>query len=251
MANATLEKGLIVLEAMAREAREFSLTEISELTGLTSSNAHKLLSTLSNQGYVLKNPATRGYQIGLRTLELSASILDRMEVRRVGLTYLHELADRTKSPSYLGVLHQGQVLTVETVYPAGVYSSTSPGFGSTMPLHDSAMGWAMLAAMPVGERVKYIPKNEDIEASIKKVERMGVAMIQRPRKGPPATVGVAAVVRNYRGEVIASLGASTSKGDWDHRDPKVFADEVVKAASGLSFALGYAASRLVLEGLST
>ena len=65
MPNATLEKGLIVLEAMAREAREFSLTEISELTGLTSSNAHKLLSTLSSQGYVLKIPPPAVTRSGL------------------------------------------------------------------------------------------------------------------------------------------------------------------------------------------
>jgi DNA-binding IclR family transcriptional regulator len=249
MPNVTLEKGLIVLEAMASDAKEFSLSEISELTGLSRSHACKLLATLVSCGYVVKNPETRNYQIGLRSLELSASILDRMEVRRVGLTYLHDLSDSLNSPSYIGLLHQCRVLTVETVYPAGVYNTNSPGFGSTMPLYDSAMGWALLASMSVEKRREYIPENSNLSTELAEVEQSGVAVIQRPRGEHPAIVGVAAVVKNYQGIVIAALGASTSKKEWDGLDQGNFKNAVVKAASGLSFALGYAAGRLVLEGL--
>jgi DNA-binding IclR family transcriptional regulator len=249
MPNATLEKGLIVLEHLAADAREFSLGEISKLTGLTRSHACKLLATLVSHGYIMRNPSTRGYQIGLRTLELSSSILERMEIRRTGLTYLHELSDRTDTPSYLGVNHLNRVLVVETIYPAGVYNNTTPGFGNTMPLYDSAMGWTLLAAMPAEERTMYIPPDEDLSAEIAQVDRDQVAVIERPRGKHPTVVGVAASVRNYRGEVIGALGASTTKEDWDRRDQASYKNNVVKAASGLSFALGYAAARLVLQGL--
>lgn len=250
MPNVTLEKGLLVLETMAADAKEFSLGEISELTGLSRSHACKLLASLVSRGYVVRNGATRGYQIGLRTLELSSSILERMELRRRGLAYLHDLSDRTGSASYLGVNHMGKVLVLETVYPAGVYNAATPGFGSTMPLHDSAMGWAMLAAMPPEERVKNIPTDQNLDREIARTQCDGVAVIERPREPHATVVGVAAVVRDYRGQVIGALGASTGKEDWDHRDQVGYKTHVINAAAGLSFALGHAASRSVVKGLS-
>lgn len=248
----TLLKGIVILEALAGEAREFSLAELAALTGLGKSQACRLLKTLVEQGYVVQNAGTRSYRIGLRTLELSASILERMEVRRAGLAYLHDLSDRTRSPSYLGVGHLGKVLIVETAYPAGVYSASSPGFGSTLPLHDSAMGRAMLAEMSVEERLRHVPGSADegLAAAIEEARRTGVAVIVRERGDGSAVVGVAAVVRNCRGQAIAALGASTDKEDWDRRDQEAYKRAVAKAAAGLSFALGYAAGRLTLEGLS-
>jgi len=171
---------------------------------------------------------------------------------RAGLAYLHDLSDRTRSPSYLGVGHLGKVLIVETAYPAGVYSASSPGFGSTLPLHDSAMGRAMLAEMSVEERLRHVPGSADegLAAAIEEARRTGVAVIVRERGDGSSVVGVAAVVRNCRGAVIAALGASTDKEDWDQRDQEAYKRAVVKAAAGLSFAMGHAAGRLTLEGFS-
>ncbi|MBN1553404.1 MAG: IclR family transcriptional regulator [Phycisphaerae bacterium] len=250
MRNATLEKGLLVLETMSVEAREFSLAELAELTGLAKSHACRLLKSLVRQGYVVRSSASRGYQIGLRTLELSASILERMELRRMGLTYLHELTERTKSPSYLGLLHLGKVLTVQTVYPAGVYSEDSPGFGSTMELHDSAMGRVLLAHMKPEHRPKNLPDTEDFAMDLEDAEQTGVAVIHKVRRDQPEVVGVAAAVRNSRGEVIAALGASILQADWDRRYQPQFKNAVLQAAKGLSFAMGYSANRMVVEGLA-
>jgi DNA-binding IclR family transcriptional regulator len=104
--------------------------------------------------------------------------------------------------------------------------------------------------MSVEKRREYIPENINLIEELAEVEQSGVAVIQRPRGEHPTVVGVAAVVKNYQGTVIAALGASTSKKEWDDGiDQGKFKNVVVKAASGLSFALGYAAGRLVLEGL--
>ncbi|HPJ99613.1 MAG TPA: helix-turn-helix domain-containing protein, partial [Candidatus Hydrogenedentes bacterium] len=92
MRNKTLQKGLLILEALAEEARDFSLAEVAAMSALGKSQACRLLQTLAAMGYVVRDPRTRRYRIGLRTLELSASVLSRMELHRMGITYLHQLS---------------------------------------------------------------------------------------------------------------------------------------------------------------
>jgi DNA-binding IclR family transcriptional regulator len=235
MRNVTLQKGLAILETMAAEARDFSLAEVAELTGLDKGHACRLLQTLVSMGYVMQDPGSRRYRVGLRTLELSASILSRMELYRAGITYLRDLSDRVNAATYLGVLHQGMVLTIATNYPAGVYASGVPGFGSVMELDNSAMGRVLLADMAQEERDA--------------ISSAGVATIRKPHGAIPTTIGVAAPVRNHEGRVIAALGGSTSPEARREYGKDAFDRAVREAASGLSFALGHAASRVAPSGL--
>ena len=79
MRNVTLKKGLAILETVAAQARDFSLSEVAQLTGLDKSDACRLLRTLVSTGYVTQDPRNRQYRVGLRTLDLSASLLSRTE----------------------------------------------------------------------------------------------------------------------------------------------------------------------------
>lgn len=242
--NSNLLKGLVVLETMAAEAREFSLAEVAELTGLDKSHACRLLQSLAELGYVLRNGRNRKYRIGLRTLELSSSILARMDVHRLGLAYLREVSDRLRASSYLGVLHRGKVLTLATAYPAGVYSDGVPGFGSVMDLDDSAMGKVLLAFSGEEERKALTEVSEAFARELDEVAGSGIGFVVKRRGSEMEVVGVAAPVRDWQGRVIAALGASVAKAMWDGVDQEGFRNAVKNAAGGLSFALGYAAGRL-------
>ena len=241
MVKGTLEKGLLVLETLAAEAREFRLAEVAALTGLDKSNACRLLQTLVAKGYVTRDPDTRKYRIGLRTLELSASILSRMELRRSGITYLRDLSDQLGATTYIGVPHLGKVLIIETAYPSSVYVDGMPDFGSVLGLESSAMGKVLLSHMPAEEQAGVMPDTEEFRNDIRNVADTGVAVIDRVN-----VIGVAAPVRNYRGRVVASMGASVSREQWDRLDAEAFKPAVRMAAEKLSFAIGHAASRVTL-----
>jgi DNA-binding IclR family transcriptional regulator len=243
MRNKTLQKGLTILEAVATEARDFSLAEVAAMVALDKSQTCRLLQTLAAMGYVIRNPKTRRYRIGLRTLEVSSSILSRMELHRTGMPYLHDLSDSLDATSYLGLPHLGQVLIVATAYPAGVYRDDAPGFGSVMALHNSAMGKVLCAHMPPEEAGEIAGRLKDQLARIR-VEDCAVII-----KGSNLTegiVGVAAPVRNFDGRVVAALGASLGLSAWQDCNQQEFREAVKAAASGLSFALGHAASRIAL-----
>ena len=243
MRNKTLQKGLLILEALAAEAREFSLAEIASMVALDKSQTCRLLQTLAALGYVIRDPRSRRYRIGLRTLELSSSILSRMELHRAGMAYLHDLAEGVHATGYLGVLHLGQILIIATVYPSGVYRDNAPGFGNVMALSNSAMGKVLLAHMPpekageMGERLK---------DQLEKIRAEDVAVIIKGAHLTESVVGVAAPVKNCEGRVIAALGASLGLTAWQEQDQNEFREAVKTAAAGLSFALGHAASRIAL-----
>jgi len=241
MRNKTLQKGLLILEALAAEARDFSLAQVAAMAALDKSQTCRLLQTLAAMGYVVRDPRSRRYRIGLRTLELSASILSRMELHRAGITYLHQLSDRVEATSYLGVPHLGQVLIVATVYPSGVYRDGVPGFGSVMPLDHSAMGKVLLAHMPPKEAGE---TGQQLARQLARVRAENVAVIIKGSILAESVVGVAAPVRNHEGRVVAALGASLRLHTWKDTDQASFQAAVLAAANGLSFALGYAASQI-------
>lgn len=242
MRNNTLEKGLLVLETLACEARDFPLVELARLTGLEKSHACRLLQSLVTRGYVIQDPKSRKYRIGLRTLELSSSILARMEMHRQGIAWLHDLADRLNVTTYLGVPHLNQVLVIATVYPAGIYRDEVPGFGSILPFHDSAMGRVIIANMPEELR----PETMRDMPELKEINRTGIGVIMKPPDRTPDIVGVASAVRNARGQTIGALGASTDYTHWLELGGDRVGIQVRRAAESLSFALGYAASRITL-----
>ena len=243
MRNKTLQKGLLLLEALAAEARDFSLAEVAAMVALDKSQTCRLLQTLAAMGYVVRDPRTRRYRIGLRTLELSASILSRMEIHRVGITYLRQLSDRVEATCYLGVPHLGQVLIVATVYPAGVYRDDLPGFGSVMALDHSAMGKVLLAHMSTKEAGA---AGQQLKRQLARVRAQQIAVIIKSSVLTESVVGVAAPVRNHEGRVIAALGASLPLFTWKHTDHTAFQLAVLATANGLSFALGHASSRIAL-----
>jgi DNA-binding IclR family transcriptional regulator len=243
MRNKTLQKGLLILEALAAEAREFSLAEVASMVALDKSQTCRLLQTLAAMDYVIRDPRTRKYRIGLRTLELSSSILSRMELYRTGIPYLRDLSDRVHATSYLGVLHQGRVLVIATVYPAGVYRDNAPGFGSVMALRNCAMGKVLLAHMSPEEAGEI---GAEFKKQLERIRAEDVAVIIKGANLTESVVGVAAPVRNYEGQVIAALGASLGLSAWQEHDQGDFREAVKTAAAGLSFGLGHAASRIAL-----
>lgn len=245
MRNVTLQKGLVLLETLASEARDFPLSELAAVTGLDKGHACRLVQSLVAMGYAVQDPATRAYRIGLRTVELSSGILTRMDLCRVGMAYLHELADRLTVTSYLGVLHLGRLLTVATQYPAGVYRDGVPGFGSVMDLYESAMGRALVADMTDEKRSELDLDPEAWAPVLAEAAETGAGIVRKPMDSDPSVIGVAAVVRGFQGRTLGALGASTSITHFEETGRERFVAAIQESARGLSFALGHGEARAI------
>jgi IclR family transcriptional regulator, KDG regulon repressor len=243
--NVTLQKGLLVLETLAAQAREFTVSELAEHIGLGRSQTCELLATLVASDYVVRNPQNRRYRIGLRPLELSSDILARMELRRAGLSYIYDLMRQTGGQTLLGVQHRGAVLLLDTLYPEGRYDAGHPGFGGRLGLTSTALGKTLLAHLPEAERQRLCsPATLALLAEeLAEIRRVGLGCQTAYDGLAPVSQGWGAVVRGPEGDTAAVLGVRVSWKKWELCDQERFLSQVLGAARGLSLALGWVPGR--------
>jgi hypothetical protein len=88
----TLDKGLRVLEALARsDTGSESLTSLSRAVGIHRTTVFRILGTLRARGYVSRESDTDRYRLGVRVLSLAGVVLDNLDIRQVARSALHAL----------------------------------------------------------------------------------------------------------------------------------------------------------------
>ena len=143
----TLDRGLGVLEELARARGALGITELAERCGLDKSTVHRLVVTLVVRGYVKQNPRTREYALGLKLFDLYDSLQESLGLQEACRPLLNELADTSGETSHLAVLEGADVVFVDKVATQQVMGVRTI-IGRREPAHCTALGKAVLAALP-------------------------------------------------------------------------------------------------------
>jgi DNA-binding IclR family transcriptional regulator len=64
----SVERALEILEFLSRSGGDLGVSEIGEATDLAAGTVHRLLFTLTAQGYVRRDERTRRYDLGFKSL---------------------------------------------------------------------------------------------------------------------------------------------------------------------------------------
>lgn len=104
------------------------------------------LQTLQERGYVVRRDTE--YDLGLRTLRLGARARTRRRQSGVVESGLHRLASEANEVAVFGIEEQGQAVITDIGRPLNNNLEVSLSVGSRWPLHASALGKALLAALP-------------------------------------------------------------------------------------------------------
>lgn len=108
------------------------------------STIHRHLSTLEQRGYVVNED---GYYIGLRFLELGEDARNRRQAYQLAKEKVEELAEETDERAQFLVEENGEAVYIHRA--VGNHAvRTDPGIGKRIPLHATASGKSILAAMP-------------------------------------------------------------------------------------------------------
>lgn len=153
MESSVLVKAFRLLETMAAEQGEKSLGELARLSRLTKPTAHRILSTLSDLGYVCHGDGGV-YRLGDRLVRI---VLGREQERLVsaGRAVLTALRDATGETVNLGVIQHGRVaylLSLESTYPLRRVA----GSNETHPFHCTALGRAIAANLPESQQKRLL-----------------------------------------------------------------------------------------------
>ncbi|MCW3473301.1 IclR family transcriptional regulator [Limobrevibacterium gyesilva] len=213
----SLVKGLNLLAALANSSEARGVSDLARELSLTKSNVHRLLQTLTTQGFVRHNAERGVYEPSLRLWELGIVVLARVDIRRVAAPLLAELANKTGESVHLSVLDGTEVVyidIVESSHPVRAYSRV----GRRTPAHCVATGKALLAHAPasvvaevaeaasrLGPLTSHtITGRAALEEELARVRRLGHAVNRGERSD--TVRGVAAPVWGPDGRVTAAIG---------------------------------------------
>lgn len=216
----SLDKGLVVLEALEQADQPLSLNDLYKELGWERATIHRLLETLSRRGYVLRHADTKRYSLGLRILSLSTSLRSEFDVQAIARPILSELAETFGESAHVAIPVGDSMLVidfVETTTPVSV----STKIGDQVPLHCTAIGKCFLAFDRRGDLESRFPQGLErraprtitsiasLEADLVKTRRRGYALDNEEYLADVRCAG--SPVMSEHGMVIASIGISAPK----------------------------------------
>jgi DNA-binding IclR family transcriptional regulator len=244
----SVRRAVRILEAF-REGRSLTVTELARALKLPKSSVYELVSTLAAEGLVKKEDSSRRYRLGLRLVELARAANQDLEVRQVARPLLEKLRDEFNETVQLTVLDGEEILYVdgcESSRPLRTFFQP----GDRAPLYCTALGKAILANLPPGEKERRLRRRTfkaftrgtltDPAALRRELDRTsarGYSVDDMEHEEDVRCVG--APIRDREGRVFASISVSGPAHRLKAgRDPEI-ARRVMAVAEEISRQLGY------------
>ncbi|MFT5343749.1 MAG: DNA-binding IclR family transcriptional regulator [Paracoccaceae bacterium] len=189
-----LARGLDVLRCFRPNEVELSNLDISERTSLPKPTVSRLTHTLCKLDYLVADARTGTYRLGAGVLQLGFGVLSGLEIGKRAAVEMQKLCNGPNSymTCALGELHRLDVIYV-AVQRSVEDVSLILHVGSRMPLFFSAIGRAILVAMPEADR----------QAAF------ALALSEHPDQEEARQTSYANAAKEYEAN-----GYCTSYGDW-------------------------------------
>ena len=238
-----IERMVALLDALANYTDPVSLKELSKVSGLHPSTAHRILNDMVITRFVDRvEPGT--YRLGMRLLELGNVVKSRLSVREAALDFMRSLHKKTQQTINL---RQGD----EIVYIDRAFSERSGmqvvrAIGGRGPLHLTSTGKLFLsvdepkAIRAYATRTGLAGHNKNSITDLAKLERELSLVRTRgyARDNEELELGVrcmAAGIHDESGKLIAGLSISAPAD----RLQEEWLDDLVSTANQISATLGY------------
>lgn len=140
----SLDTGLRVLGCFDRARPERGVTDLAGELGTSKASMYRVLRTLERHRYVVQNPATGRYRLGLRLMHLGYSAMADRDLPVEARPYLDRLRDRTSESVHLDILDGDEVVCIAKADGLQAVQVMSK-VGSRGPAHCVSTGKVFLA----------------------------------------------------------------------------------------------------------
>lgn len=221
----SLEKGLIVLEQLAKPPYQYSVMELSQATGLNRTTVYRLLYGLKSQDLVARVGGQKKFKLGSKTYHLGSVYLRNFSKDDFVPQILNEISKKTSESVGYAILEDNLVLSLyeseiaqplKMRYFPGLYYPMNRGcYGKgLMAYHDPVVVEALLDKQefePLTSRT--LIRKEDILKEYQRIREQGYVM----SKGEWADYiyGVGVPIKNRSGKVVACVALSFIRGSKD------------------------------------
>ncbi|WP_149193140.1 IclR family transcriptional regulator [Luteimonas suaedae] len=150
-----LDKGLDILELLARASAPMSMTEISEGVGRSKGEIFRMLQVLEERGYIARAPGESGYALTNRLFMLGMEQPPVKSAVEAALPVMHRLADRIQQPCHLVVPSREQIVVIARVDAPGDIGLVVR-VGHRRPLAHSTSGLLLFAFQSEAIRARWL-----------------------------------------------------------------------------------------------
>lgn len=244
----SVRNALRILRTYTLNDSEKSISELAESLNLGKSTVSRLMTTLASEGFVIKDPVTHKYRLGLSVLTLGGVIKSNIEINKEAAPVVHQLVNEIGETAHIAIIDGTDTIYIhkeECNHPVRIQTY----LGRRNPAYCTSSGKVLLAFND--ESVV----NQLIENGLKKIRKNTVAdpkklreMLALIREDGYATsfseltegvVSIAAPVRDYTGKVVAAITVvGPVQRIHDNKVP-LFIKKVIEASNEASKRLGY------------
>lgn len=241
-----LVKALDILDRMALDA-PCTVGQLCERTGVTKPAAYRIMKTLEQRGYVLRDDATRSYSLGPALYGLSRAARDATDLVRLAQPAMRRLHDEFGETVNLGVVSHGQVVYLDTIESTQRLRSTVQ-IAIRDHVHSTALGKAVLTALPeqqardllAGTELPKLTPNtlltvDDLMAGLKTFRRDGYAVDDEENELGSRCVATA--ISDGSGQPIAAISISAPTARMDDERVRAVGQRLRAVCRDLSDAL--------------
>lgn len=231
-----------ILEELSR-AEALGISELAGRTRIPKSTVFRILSTLFDLGYVVRD-AERNFTLGVALSRLGSTEADGAALRNLALPYMLDLRNHFGETVNLGILNFDKVTYIEVV-PSEFALRLQETRGATVQMHASALGKAILAFSPPemvegmvrGRRLPILTQNtisdpDNLLLELKRVRNCGYAF----DRGEISLLArcVAAPIKDSSGTAVAAISVSGPASRFMPRKDSPVIASLIRAAAEIS-----------------
>jgi DNA-binding IclR family transcriptional regulator len=240
-----IERMVGLLDALAHYPDPVSLKELSTVTGLHPSTAHRILNDM-----VLKRFVDRvepgAYRLGMRLLELGNIVKSRLNVREAALDHMRALHRKTHQTINLSVRQGDEIVYIDRSFSERSGMQVVRAIGGRAPLHLTSTGKLFLSVddpklvRAYATRTGLAGHNKNSITELSRLERELSLVRSRgyARDNEELELGVrcmAAGIRDDSGRLIAGLSISAPAD----RLQEEWIEDLIQTVSEISAVLGH------------
>jgi DNA-binding IclR family transcriptional regulator len=233
----------------SEQASELGISEMARMTKLHKSTLAGLVYTLERNGYLVQNPDTRKYRLGLVLAERAGVALRQYGVNRVAESHLKALAERCQEAVNLGMIEGDMVVYIDHIDSTRNLIIRTK-IGKRSYIHVTALGKAMIATWPeqallaLLDRLTLVPftsntitTRDGMLEEIALTRQRGYSLDNEEFEIGGRCVGAAIYV--WRGQAVAAVSLSAPIQRFPAEQIPSYSAAVVATANAISRDLGF------------
>jgi DNA-binding IclR family transcriptional regulator len=152
-------RAIQLLDCFTRETPELRLTDLSNALEMSKAQVLRIASTLEASGYLLRDPQTKRYRLGIRLFQLGMLVQQQIDLRRIVHPYLEDLVARADESARLIVPYDDGPICLDLV-ESSQRTRVFAQLGQRMPWNAGTSPKVILAYLPEADRERILCRDQ-------------------------------------------------------------------------------------------